>query len=99
MPVGVGKNVCQTVLLFDGLSFHSFLCNYTVFLYVSVHLSVYQFEYCLSMCPSVCPSARLNACFCDIVCSSIGLYVYFLLVRPSDRPSVLSSSVSMNACL
>ena len=30
MPVGVGKNVCQTVLLFDGLSVHLFVCNNTV---------------------------------------------------------------------
>ena len=37
MPVGVGKNVCQTVLLFDGLSVHLFVCNNTnLYLFESV---------------------------------------------------------------
>ena len=61
MPVGVGKNVCQTVLLFDGLSVHPFVCNYTV-VYVSVRLSVYQFGYCLCMCLPVHVSVRPLEC-------------------------------------
>ena len=56
MPVGVGKNVCQTVLPFDGLSVHPFVCNYTVLCIESP--SFYQFEYCLSVCPSVRVSIR-----------------------------------------
>ena len=27
VPVGMGKNVCQTVLLFDGLSVHVEICD------------------------------------------------------------------------
>ena len=90
MPVGMGKNVCQTVLLFEGLFVHLFVCNYTV-LCVSVCLPVRV----LSVYLTVRPSVRLYACICDIVCYSIGFNVFFLFVRPS----ILSSSVSMNACL
>ena len=63
------------------------------FVYVSVRLTVYLFEYCLV-------SVHLPFCIfsCDIVCPSVGLYFLFPFVRPSDRLSVLSSSVSINAC-
>ena len=49
MPVGVDKNVCQTVFLFDGLSVHPFICSYTVFIC-----------FCLSVClPALVLSAML----------------------------------------
>ena len=69
------------------------------FVYVSVRLSVYQFEYYLYMCPCVRPSACMHILY-DIVCDSISLNVFFPFVRPSERPSVLSSSVRMimHAC-
>ena len=99
MPVGVGENVCQTVLLFDGLSVDPFVCNYTV-------LCMFLATVCLpvrvlSVYVSVRPCVRLSVFIyiCDIVCYSIGLYVFFPFVRQSDRPSILSSSVCMNACL
>ena len=97
----VGENVCLTVLLFDGLSAHPFVCSYTVLcMFLS---SVYQNEYYLYVCPSVRVSVRPPVCIflCDIVCYSISLYVSFRsFVRPSVRPSVLSSSVRMimHAC-
>ena len=104
VPVGVGKIVCQTVLLFDGLPFHPFVCYYTVLcMFLSVCLSTSSSIVCLCVRPSVhvrpCPSVRLYAYFYDIVCYFIGLYVFFRSVRPSYRPSALSSSVCMNACL
>ena len=96
------KMFCLTVLLFDGLSVHPFVCSYTVFVYVSVRPSFYQNEYYLYVCPSVRVSVHPPVCIflCDIVCYSISLYVFFPSVRPSERPSVLSSSVRMimHAC-
>ena len=72
------------------------------FVYVSVRLSVYQFEYYLYMCPSVRVSIRPPVCIflCDIICDSVSLNVFFPFVRPSERPSILSSSVRMimHAC-
>ena len=94
----VGKNVCLTVLLFDGLSVHPFVCSYTV---LCMFLSVYQLEYYLYMCPSVHVSVHPPVCIflCDIVCDSISLNVFFPLVRLSERPSVLSSvRMIMHAC-
>ena len=89
------------VKMFVKLSLYSMVnpstCSFVIihsFVYVSVRLSVYQFEYCLSMFSSVRPCA-----FFVIVYYSIGLYVLFPSIRPSDRLSVLSSSVSMNARL
>ena len=55
-----------------------------LYVYVSIRVSVR---------PPVC------IFLCDIVCYSISLYVLFPFVRPSDRPSVLSSFVRMNACV
>ena len=52
MLVGVGKNVCQTLLLFDGLFVHPFECNYS-FVYVSVCLSTSSSTVCLCVRPSV----------------------------------------------
>ena len=96
MPLGMGKNVCQTVFLFDGLSF---VCIYTVLcMFLSVCLSTSSSIICLCVRPCVRPSACMHI-FCDIVCYSIGLYAFFPFVRQSDRPPVLSSSVSMNAFL
>ena len=60
MPLGV-TNVCVTVLLFDGLFVHPFVCNIS-FANVSVRLSVKLFEHCLSMCASVHVSVRSSAC-------------------------------------
>ena len=61
MPVGMGKNVCQTVFLFDGLSF---VCIYTVLcMFLSVCLSTSSSIICLCVRPSVCPSIRLYAYF------------------------------------
>ena len=76
-----------------------FVCYYTV-LCVSVRLSVYHFEYCLPICASVHVFVRPPVCIflCDIVCHSVGLYVFFPFVRLSDHSPILSSSVSMNAC-
>ena len=99
MPVGVSKNVCQTVLLFDGLSVLPFVCNDTAFcMFLSVCLSISSSIVYVSIRPCVRPSACMHI-FCDFVYYSIGLYVFLPFVRPADRPSVLSSSVSMNACL
>ena len=98
----VGKNVCLTVLLFDGLSVHPFVCSYTVLcMFLSVFLSTSSNIICTCVRHSVCPSVRLYAYFlCDIVCDSISLNVFFPFVRPSKRLSVLSSSVRMimHAC-
>ena len=99
----VGENVCLTVLLFDGLSVHPFVCSYTVlYMFLSVCLSTSSNIICICVRPSVCPSVRLYVCIflCDIVCDSLSLNVFFPFVRPSERPSVLSSSVRMimHAC-
>ena len=60
MPVGVSKNVCETVFLFDGLSVHPFVCNYTVLcMFLSVCLSTGSSIVCLCIRPSVSPSVRL----------------------------------------
>ena len=72
MPVGVGKNVCQTVLLFADLSVHPFVCNYIVLcMFLSVCLSTSSSIVCVCVRSSMCPSVRLYAYFCDIVCYSI----------------------------
>ena len=85
MSVGLGTNVCLTVFLFDGLFIHPFECNYSFVCSVCVrHVSVR---------PPLCMF------LCDIVHHSVGLYVFFLFVCPSARSSVLSCSVSMNACM
>ena len=73
-------------------------------------------QFCVCFCPSVClpvrilyvyvsvsPCVRPSACMhilCDIVYDSISLNVFFPFVRPSERPSVLLSSVRMimHAC-
>ena len=56
MPVGVGRNVCQTVLLFYGLSVQPFACNYTVLcMFLSYCLSASSNIVCLCNHPSVCP--------------------------------------------
>ena len=95
MPVGAVINVCQTVLLFDDLSVHPFVCNYTALcMFLSVCLSTSSSIVCLYVRPCVRPSAYMHI-FSDIVCNSIGLDVFF----PFIRPSVLSSSIGMNACL
>ena len=87
MPVGVGKNVCQTVPLFDGLSVHPCACNGTV---LCMFLSICLITSSSIVCLYICPSVRLYAYFCDFVYNSIGLNVFLLFVRPSDRrlPSV-----------
>ena len=100
--MGVGKNVCLTVLLFNGLSVHPFVCNYIVVcMFVPICLSTNSNIVCLCARSSVCPSVRPPVCIflCDIVCYSIGLYVFFQFIHPSDHPYVLSFSVSMNACM
>ena len=93
----VGENVCLSVLLFDGLSVHPFICNYTVLcMFLSVCLSTSSNIICKCVRPSVSPSARLYAYFCVILFVTILVfYVFFPFVRPSERPSVLSSSVRM----
>ena len=97
----VGKNVCLSILLFDGLSVHPFVCSYTVLcMFLSVCLSTSSNIICICVRPSVCPSVRLYAYFCVILFVTISLNVFFPFVRPSERPSVLSSSVRMimHAC-
>ena len=81
----VGENVCLTVLLFDGLSVHPFVCSYTVLcMFLSVCLSTSSNIICICVHPSV--SVRPHVCIflCDIVCYSISLYVFFPFDRPSD---------------
>ena len=95
----VGKNVCLTVLLFDDLSVHPFVCSYTVlcmFLYVC--LSTSSNIICICVRVSVRPPVCIF--LCDIVFDSISLNVFFAFVCPSERPSVLSSSIRMimHAC-
>ena len=99
----VGENVCLTVLLFDGLSVHPFVCSYTVLcMFLSVPLSTRTNIICICVRPSVCPSARLYAYFCVIlfVTLLVCMFSFRSFVRPSVRPSVLSSSVKMimHAC-
>ena len=89
----VCKNVCLTVLLFDGLSVHPFVCSYTVrCMFLSVCLSTSSNIICIYVRPCVRPSACMHI-LCDIVSYSICLFLSF--VRPSERPSVLLSSVRM----
>ena len=66
MPVGVGTNVCLTVLLFDGLFVHPFVCNYTVS--------------CMFL--SDCLSTSLNiVCLCGSVHVSVRrLYAYSCVI-------------------
>ena len=99
MIVGVGKSICQTVLLFYGLSVHPFKCNYTVLcMFQSECLSTGLSIVYVSLRPCVRPSACMHI-FVILFNYSIGLYVFFSFIRPSDSPSVLSSSISMNAYL
>ena len=52
----VGENVCLTVLLFDGLSVHSFVCSYIVLcMFLSICLSTSSNIICICVRPSVCP--------------------------------------------
>ena len=71
----------------------------TVVVCISVCLSTNSNIVCLCVRSSVCPSVRPPVCIflCDIV--SIGLYVFFQFIHPSDRPYVFSFSVSINACM
>ena len=103
----LGKNVCLTILLFDGLFVHPFVCSYTVLcMFLSVCLSTSSYIICicvrLSVCPSVCPSVRLYATFYVIlfVTLIVCMFSFRSLFRPSERPFVLSSSVRMvmHAC-
>ena len=94
----VGKNVILTVLLFDGLSVHPFVCSYTVLcIFLSVCLSTSSNIVCICIRMSV----RHPACIflCDTVCYSISLYVFFPFVRPSDRPSVRLVVFNQNECM
>ena len=99
MSVGMlVKIFCLTVLLFDGLSVHPFVCSYTVLcMFLSVCLSTSSNIIC--MCPSVRVSVRppVFIFLCDIVCYYISLYVFFPFVRPSERPSVFRQND--NACM
>ena len=94
----MGENVCLTVLLFDGLSVHPFVCSYTVlFLFLSVCLPVRI----LSVYVSVCPSVHLyDFCVILFVTLLVCMFSSRSFVHPSERPSVLSSSVRMimHAC-
>ena len=93
----VGENICLTAVLFEGLSVHPFVCSYTVLcMFLSVRLST---RTNITVGVSVRPCVRQPACM-DIVCYSISLYAFFPSVRPSERPSVLLSSVRMimHAC-
>ena len=92
------------VKMFVKLSFYSMVYHLFVFIqfYVCFCPSVCLPVLVLSVYVSVRPCVRPSACmhiFCDIVCYSIGLYAFFPFVCQSDRPPVLSSSVSMNAFL
>ena len=89
----MGENVCLTVLLFDGLSVHPFVCSYTVLCtFLSVSLSTSSNIICICVRPSACMHILY-----DIVCYSISLYVFFPFVRPSERPSVFRQND--NACM
>ena len=94
MPVGVGKNVCQTVLLFDGLSVHPFVCNNTVLcMFLSVCLSISSSIVCLCVHPSVCPSACMNIFVILFVTQPVCMFSFRSFVRPIVRPSCRLSSV------
>ena len=61
MHVGVGKNVCQTVLLLCGLSVHPFVCNYivvcmllSVCLSTSLSIVYVSVRSCVSVRPPIC---------------------------------------------
>ena len=82
----VGENICLTVLLFDGLSVHSFVCSYTVLcMFLSVCLSTSSNIICICVRPSVCPLAGLYAYICVL------LFVTLLVCMFSFRSFVRMS--------
>ena len=94
----MGENNCLTVVLFDGLSVHPFVCSYTVFcMFLSVCLFTSSNIICICVRPSVCQSVRLHAYFCVIlfVTLLVCMFSFRSVVRSNVRPSVLSSSIRM----
>ena len=85
-PVSASQSAYSSVSLY---AFYVKVC-------LSNHLFFCSGIVCVCVCPSMCPSDRLNAYFCNIVCYSIGWYVFFPFVRQSDRPSVKILSRSNN---
>ena len=99
MSVGMlVKIFCLTVLLFNGLSVHPFVCSYTVLCMFlsSVCLPVRILSVCVR--PSVCPSVRLYSYFCVILFVTIlvCMFSFRSFVRPNVRPS--SVRMIMHAC-
>ena len=88
--MGVGKIVCQTVLLFDGLPVHPFVCYYTVLcMFLSVCLSISSSIVCLCVRPSVHVSVRPSACMHIFMILSVTLSVcMFSSVHSSSLSSV-----------
>ena len=86
MPVGMGKKVCLTVLLFDGLFVHQFVCNNTVLcMFVSACLSTSSSIVCLCVRPSAC----MHIFVILFVTLSVCIFSFRTFVRPSCRlPSV-----------
>ena len=87
----MNENVCLTVLLFEGLSVHPFVCSYTVScMCLSVCLSTSSNIICICVRPSVCPSVRLYAYFCVIlfVTLLVCMFSFSSFARPSVRSSV-----------
>ena len=72
--MGVGKTVCLTVLLFDDLSVHPFVCSYTVVcMFLSFCLSTSSNFVCLSVRPSVCPGGGRveRRCWVNFQCRGV----------------------------
>ena len=88
--MGVGKNVCLTVLLFDGLSVYPFVCNnIIVCMFLSVCLPVRNLSVYVSVRPFVRPTVRPSACMHIFVILFVTpLVCIFLSVRSSVRLSV-----------
>ena len=98
MPVGVGTNVCLTILLFDGLFVHSFVCNYTVlYMFLSVYLSTSSNIVCLCVRPSIGTSVRMYAYFCVILYVNLSVYMFFFV--PSSVRSSIRLVVSIYVCM
>ena len=91
--MGVGTNVYQTVVLFDGLSVHSFVCNYTIVCVLSICLSASSSIVCLCVRPCVCPFACMHIFVILFVTLSVLKFSFRSFVRLIVRPSCRLPSV------
>ena len=84
----MGKNVCLTVLLFDGLSVHPFVYSYTVLcMFLSVCLSTSSNIISICVRPSVCPPICIFGVIL-FVTLLVCMFSFRSFVRPNVRPSL-----------